>query len=229
MRFIVKLGVIFLVFWIIYLIPEKFLSLDFFRIKEIEVRGNNKNLLFELTELQEKLYNRNIWEIDTGKLKEEIKKDARVKSVEISNPKLGKLEIEVDEKEEMYYIQLKDRVYLADEIGEVFAYIKEKPPKDTYIIVAKEEDEVTTLLAIAKKIDTLNIKNIVSQIYMKNKNYVEILLINGIKIKTNLDVPIEKYIVFESLYNSISSEKKIEYVDLRFDDYIVKTIEEKKK
>lgn len=229
MRFIVKLWVIFLVFWIIYLIPGKFLSLDFFKIKDIEIEGNNKNLLIELTELQEKLYNKNIWEIDIEKLKDEIKKDARVKSVEISNPKLGKLEIKVDEKEEMYYIQLKDRVYIADENGEVFGYIKEKPPKDTYIIVAKEEEELATLLEIAKKIDTLNIRNIVSQIYIKSKNYVEILLINGIKLKTNMDVPIEKYIIFESLYNSISSEKKIEYVDLRFDDYIVKSIEEKKK
>lgn len=228
MRFIVKLGVVFLVFWIIYLIPERFLILDLFKIKEITIDGNNKNLLIELTELQKKLYNKNIWEIDIEELKKNIQNDARVKSVDISNPELGKLEIHIDEKEEVYYIQIGDRIYLADESGSIFGYMKERSTKDNYIIVAKQQEELDTLLTIAKKIDTLNLKNTVSQIYMKEKNYIEILLMNGIKIKTNLEVPNEKYVIFESLYNNISNEKKIEYVDLRFDDYIVKTVEEKK-
>uniref|UniRef100_UPI003FF1317B cell division protein FtsQ/DivIB n=2 Tax=Fusobacteriaceae TaxID=203492 RepID=UPI003FF1317B len=69
---------------------------------------------------------------------------------------------------------------------------------------------------------------LISQLYMKDENCIEIILLDGTIIKTNLDVEDEKYKVLETLYNELAKTKKIEYIDIRFNDFIVKSLEEKK-
>ena len=228
MKFTIRLVFIFLFSWMLYLIPCKFLTLDFFKIKEIKVESNSKILSSELTEMTKIIYNSNIWTIDLESLEKYLKKDVRIEDVKIKVLSLGKLEIDVKVKEVAYYLQTKDRVFLIDSNGYIFGYLKEKKEKDTYFLVVKDFDDIEKLLELSKRLDETLLKVLISQIYIRDYSCIEIVLLDGTIIKTNLEVEDEKYKVLETLYNELAKIKKIEYIDIRFNDFIVKNLEEKK-
>lgn len=228
MKFIFRLVFIFLFSWLLYLIPSKFLILDFFKVKEIKIEGSPKMLSRELTEMIKTIYNSNIWDIDLKGLEEYLEKDMRIERAKIRILGLGKIEIDIKERELAYYLQTKNRIYLIDTNGKKFGYLKERLEKDTYFIVIKDESELEKLLQLGKRLDDSLLKILISQLYMKDENCIEIILLDGTIIKTNLDVEDEKYKVLETLYNELAKTKKIEYIDIRFNDFIVKSLEEKK-
>lgn len=228
MKFIFRLVFIFLFSWLLYLIPSKFLTLDFFKVKEIKIEGSPKMLSRELTEMIKIIYNSNIWDIDLKGLEEYLEKDMRIERAKIKILGLGKIEIDIKERELAYYLQTKNRIYLIDTNGKKFGYLKERLEKDIYFIVIKDESELEKLLQLGKRLDDSLLKILISQIYMKDENCIEIILLDGTIIKTNLDVEDEKYKVLETLYNELAKTKKIEYIDIRFNDFIVKSLEEKK-
>jgi len=228
LKFIFRLVFIFLFSWLLYLIPSKFLTLDFFKVKEIKIEGSPKMLSRELTEMIKIIYNSNIWDIDLKRLEEYLEKDMRIERAKIKILGLGKIEIDIKERELAYYLQTKNRIYLIDTNGKKFGYLKERLEKDTYFIVIKDESELEKLLQLGKRLDDSLLKILISQLYMKDENCIEIILLDGTIIKTNLDVEDEKYKVLETLYNELAKTKKIEYIDIRFNDFIVKSLEEKK-
>lgn len=228
MKFIFRLVFIFLFSWLLYLIPSKFLTLDFFKVKEIKIEGSPKMLSRELIEMIKIIYNSNIWDIDLKGLEEYLEKDMRIERAKIKILGLGKIEIDIKERELAYYLQTKNRIYLIDTNGKKFGYLKERLEKDTYFIVIKDESELEKLLQLGKRLDDSLLKILISQLYMKDENCIEIILLDGTIIKTNLDVEDEKYKVLETLYNELAKTKKIEYIDIRFNDFIVKSLEEKK-
>lgn len=228
MKFIFRLVFIFLFSWLLYLIPSKFLTLDFFKVKEIKIEGSPKMLSRELTEMIKIIYNSNIWDIDLKGLEEYLEKDMRIERAKIRILDLGKIEIDIKERELAYYLQTKNRIYLIDTNGKKFGYLKERLEKDTYFIVIKDESELEELLQLGKRLDDSLLKILISHLYMKDENCIEIILLDGTIIKTNLDVEDEKYKVLETLYNELAKTKKIEYIDIRFNDFIVKSLEEKK-
>lgn len=228
MKFIFRLVFIFLFSWLLYLIPSKFLTLDFFKVKEIKIEGSPKMLSRKLTEMIKIIYNSNIWDIDLKGLEEYLEKDMRIERAKIRILGLGKIEIDIKERELAYYLQTKNRIYLIDTNGKKFGYLKERLEKDTYFIVIKDESELEKLLQLGKRLDDSLLKILISQLYMKDENCIEIILLDGTIIKTNLDVEDEKYKVLETLYNELAKTKKIEYIDIRFNDFIVKSLEEKK-
>ena len=228
MKFIFRLVFIFLFSWLLFLIPSKFLTLDFFKVKEIKIEGSPKMLSRELTEMIKIIYNSNIWDIDLKGLEEYLEKDMRIERAKIKILGLGKIEIDIKERELAYYLQTKNRIYLIDTNGKKFGYLKERLEKDTYFIVIKDESELEKLLQLGKRLDDSLLKILISQLYMKDENCIEIILLDGTIIKTNLDVEDEKYKVLETLYNELAKTKKIEYIDIRFNDFIVKSLEEKK-
>lgn len=228
MKFIFRLVFIFLFSWLLYLIPSKFLTLDFFKVKEIKIEGSPKMLSRELTEMIKIIYNSNIWDIDLKGLEEYLEKDMRIERAKIKILGLGKIEIDIKERELAYYLQTKNRIYLIDTNGKKFGYLKERLEKDIYFIVIKDESELEKLLQLGKRLDDSLLKILISQLYMKDENCIEIILLDGTIIKTNLDVEDEKYKVLETLYNELAKTKKIECIDIRFNDFIVKSLEEKK-
>lgn len=228
MKFIFRLVFIFLFSWLLYLIPSKFLTLDFFKVKEIKIEGSPKMLSRELKEMIKIIYNSNIWDIDLKGLEEYLEKDMRIERAKIKILGLGKIEIDIKERELAYYLQTKNRIYLIDTNGKKFGYLKERLEKDIYFIVIKDESELEKLLQLGKRLDDSLLKILISQIYIEDENCIEIILLDGTIIKTNLDVEDEKYKVLETLYNELAKTKKIEYIDIRFNDFIVKSLEEKK-
>ena len=227
MKFIIRLFTILGISFLIFSIPSKFLKLDFFKIKRVNVKGDPKLLLRELTELGKTTYNNNIWDLDFKSIEDELKKDVRVKNASVENNTLGELTISIEEKELFYYAQIKDKIYLVDSEGVVFGTFNEKEKKDIPLISVNEKEDIKSLLNILVLMDDYILKELVSQIYIKDKNCIEIILVDGTIIKTNEEIKREKYKVVETLYSELVKSKKVEYIDLRFNDFIVKSLGDK--
>lgn len=227
MKFIIRLFTILGISWLCYSIPTKFLTLDYFKVKRINIRGNPKILLMELTELGNTAYNSNIWELDFKRIEKELKQDIRIKDIKLENKELGELTISVEEKELLYYAQIKNKIYLVDKSGVIFGTFNENEKKDIPLIVAEVNEDIPDLMKILDSMDDYILKELVSQIYRKDRNCIEMILIDGTVIKTNEQVEREKYKVVEALYSELVKNKKIEYIDLRFNDFIVKSVGEK--
>lgn len=227
MKFIIRLFTILGISFLVFSIPSKFLKLDFFKIKRVNIKGEPKLLLRELTELGKTTYNKNIWDLDFKSIEDALKKDVRVKDASIKNNALGELTISVEEKELYYYAQIKDKIYLVDSEGIVFGTFNEKEKKDIPLISVNKEEDIKSLLNVLVLMDDYILKELVSQIYIKDKNCIEIILVDGTILKTNEEIKREKYKVVETLYSELIKSKKVEYIDLRVNDFIVKSLGDK--
>lgn len=227
MKFIIRLFTILGISFLVFSIPSKFLKLDFFKIKRVNIKGEPKLLLRELAELGKTTYNKNIWDLDFKSIEDALKKDVRVKDASIKNNALGELTISVEEKELYYYAQIKDKIYLVDSEGIVFGTFNEKEKKDIPLISVNKEEDIKSLLNVLVLMDDYILKELVSQIYIKDKNCIEIILVDGTILKTNEEIKREKYKVVETLYSELIKSKKVEYIDLRFNDFIVKSLGDK--
>lgn len=218
----VRLIILVSFFFLILQVPEKFLKLDYFNLTKIDIENSSKMLDTELTNLSKKLYNKNNFDIDYKELEKFIKSDIRVKDVEIEKVGLGELKIKVEGKPFLYYALIKKNIYLVDEKGELFGYMLEEKKGSVPLIVANSREEVQELSSLLKKIQDRALYKLISQIYKKNEDDYRIVLIDGVELKINLEVDASRYKVLEALYSEMKKNKKIEYIDLRFDDYIIK-------
>ncbi|STO32185.1 Cell division protein FtsQ [Fusobacterium necrogenes] len=222
MKFILRLVFIFLFSWLIYIIPSKFLVLDFFKVKEIKIESNSKILSSELTDMIKIIYNNNIWDIDFKSLEEYLETDVRVEKAEIKILGLDKIAIYIQERKLAYYLQNGENTFLLDSKGKIFGYLKEQLDSNIYFLVAENKEKLEKLLKLSQKLEDILLRTLISQIYLKNDNCIELILTDGTIIKTNLDVEDEKYKVLETLYGELIKTRKIEYIDIRFNDFIVK-------
>ena len=176
--------------------------------------------------------------IDSNEIKEFIEKDVRVESAKVEKNSLGEITIDVKEKDLVYYAVIGKNIYLTDKDGKIFAYLNEKEVEGVPFIIANSEEEVKEISEFLNEISDLAIFQKISQIYkVKDKEFV-IILTDGVKIKTNRikdsndEINKEKenkrYIIAEQLYFNMSKERKIDYIDLRFNDYIIKYLGDSK-
>ena len=220
------------IIYLIYMLPQNFFRLDYFNIDKVNITDNSKMLQNELTELSKKIYNKSAIYVDSNKIKEFIEKDVRVESVTVEKNSLGEITIDVKEKDLVYYAVIGKNIYLVDKEGRIFAYLNEKEVEGVPIIIANNEEEIKEISDFLNEISDLAIFKRISQMYkVKDKEYI-IILADGVKIKTNRikdsndEINKEKenkrYVVAEQLYFNMSKERKIDYIDLRFNDYIIK-------
>ncbi|AVQ16238.1 MULTISPECIES: cell division protein FtsQ/DivIB [Fusobacterium] len=223
---LLRLSFISLIIWFIYMIPSQFLNLDIFKIKKINIGENSKILNEELSAVAEKIYDKSIWQIDMKKLKQELSKDIRLESVEISHDKVGELNFKIEEKELLYYAQIGERIYLMDKKGEVFGYFNERDKMSLPLLVSKDGKNVSSLVEVLSNLQEYSFYDSISQIYEVDRNRIDIILIDGTKIFTNTSVDKKKYKVAMALYFEIIKNKKIAYMDLRFQDFIIRYVED---
>ena len=220
------------IIYLIYMLPQNFFRLNYFNINQINITDNSKMLQNELTELSKKIYNKSAIYVDSNKIKEFIEKDVRVESATVEKNSLGEITIDVKEKDLVYYAVIGKYIYLVDKEGRIFAYLNEKEVEGVPIIIANNEEEIKEISDFLNEISDLAIFKRISQMYkVKDKEYI-IILADGVKIKTNRikdsndEINKEKenkrYVVAEQLYFNMSKERKIDYIDLRFNDYIIK-------
>ena len=225
------------IIYLIYMLPQNFFRLDYFNINKVNVTDNSKMLHDELTKLTEKLYNKNSIYIDSNEIKEFIEKDIRVESATVEKKSLGEIDIDVKEKDLAYYAVIGKNIYLTDKEGKIFAYLNEKEVEGVPFIIANNEEEIKEISEFLNEISDLAIFKKISQIYKVNDKGFIIILTDGVKIKTNRakdndEISKEKenkrYLIAEQLYFNMSKERKIDYIDLRFNDYIIKYLGDSK-
>ena len=225
------------IIYLIYMLPQNFFRLDYFNINKVNVTDNSKMLHDELTKLTEKLCNKNSIYIDSNEIKEFIEKDIRVESATVEKKSLGEIDIDVKEKDLAYYAVIGKNIYLTDKEGKIFAYLNEKEVEGVPFIIANNEEEIKEISEFLNEISDLAIFKKISQIYKVNDKEFIIILTDGVKIKTNRakdndEISKEKenkrYLIAEQLYFNMSKERKIDYIDLRFNDYIIKYLGDSK-
>ena len=226
------------IIYLIYMLPQNFFRLDYFNISQVNITNNSKILQIELTKLNKKLYNKNIIYIDSDEIKKFLEKDVRVESATVEKTSLGEINIDIKEKDLAYYAVIGKNIYLTDKEGKIFAYLNEKEVEDVPFIIASNVDEIKEISEFLNEISDLVIFKKISQIYKVNDKEFIIILTDGVKIKTNRikdsndkinkEKENKRYLVAEQLYFNMSKEQKIDYIDLRFNDYIIKYLGDSK-
>ena len=206
-----------------------FLKKPVFEIKNIKIEGASEKLERSFEPLKEQIISKNINDINLGDIKKKISEDVRVRvqKVSVKRNSLNGILISVEEREPKYYLQYKKNIYLLDKEGKIYGYLNDLKKRDFPFIVADSEEEIEAILGVLDKAEATDFKDIISQIYTENKKIIKIVLSDGAVIKTDKNVTKEKYDTGSYLFFDLSSRKKIDYMDLRYEDYIVKYMEDK--
>lgn len=204
-----------------------FLTKSAFEINSVKVVGASEKLEESFVPLKEQLIGKNINDIDFEKVRKKILEDVRIKNADVKKEALNKIIIEVEEREPKYYLQYKKNMYLLDKEGKIYGYLNDLKTKDFICIVTQKEEDIELLIEILGKIEATDFKDVVSQIFVEDNKCVNVVLVNGAILKTNREVKKEKYDISSYLFFNLSAKKRIDYMDLRFEDYIVKYMEDK--
>lgn len=222
MKWIFRVLFICLITFIGIKIKTEFLTKDIFNVKAVNISPISKSLEEDILPLKNKILGKNIYDIDIDFLDKMLKNDIRIKNVDVEKEGLNTLSIKIDEREVAYYAQIKNNLYLVDSDGIIFGRLNEQKMKDLPIFNIRDKKEIENYMKIFEKIDTGSLKDLISQVYTKDDHCISLILTDGTVIKTNLDVTREKYSIGETLYLDLIKNKKIEYLDLRFKDFIIK-------
>lgn len=228
MKLIIRAALIVLLTFGIIKTNSLFLKKPVFQIQKITVTGASEKLEKSLESLKKELTGRNINEIDLKKIEKRISEDIRTDKVTVTRDKLNEISIAIEEKEPKYYLQYNKKIYLLDKTGKIYGYLNDLKTKDFLFITVKTEKEIETILGILDKVEATDFKDVISQIYIADKSCIKIVLSDGAVINTDREVKKEKYDIGSYLFFDLSSKKKIDYIDLRYEDYIVKYVEDKK-
>ncbi|MGL6063697.1 MAG: cell division protein FtsQ/DivIB [Fusobacteriaceae bacterium] len=207
----------------IYQIETSYIYNPVFKIKEISFLGQFSLVKNEASKLATELYEKNIWEVDTDLLEKQLKKDIRIEEVDVEFSEIGKINIKINQKKPEYYVKIQEEIYSIDSKGKIYSFINEDKIKELPVIFIENENEIAEVIKILTKIKDENLLQMISQIYYENSKEVNFSISGNTVIKTNEEVLTEKYNVLRELFINLSKNKKIEYIDLRFDGYVVKS------
>lgn len=210
----------------IHSIEKSYIYNPIFQIKNVVYNGKSDMIKDELKELSTSLYGKNIWGIDTESIEKIIKSDIRVKDVEVNFKNIGEIDFNIEEKKPAFYANIDNKSYVVDENGDIFASMNELKLEDLPLISVKKEENILDVIKILSKIKDESFLHMISQIFYESPVEINLLLDKGTMIRTNRDVSEKKYTVLRELYLDLSSnnKNKVEYIDLRYDGYIVKSI-----
>ncbi len=161
-------------------------------------------------------------QLNYEELKKFYEKDLRVEKIKFEDTGLGKIKITAEGKKLKCYTIKNNKVFLVDENGEIFGYLHENKREFLPIIVANSKEDRKELIEILDKISGINLAKYISQLSKFSKDEYKIILIDGVKLKIKSDIDLEKFKIAEKLYLEMKEAKKIDYIDLRFNDYIIK-------
>lgn len=199
-----------------------FLEEDYFQIKNIEVTSGLVLLDGEIHDALITLKGKNIWNIDTTSLEKELKKDVRIKDIKIKKELPSKLIVSIEEEKPFVKIKNGEKVLVTNEQGKIFSYAKELAYSDLVLINVNNKNEIEDYLKVVKNIEDKELISYISEVYKADKE-MRIVLNDGILIKTDTTVDAKRYEIAKKLYKQLKNEgKEFNYIDIRFEDYIVK-------
>lgn len=224
---VMSLGLIgILISWLIVLTEKNFTHHEFFKVKKVNVNETSLYLARDIEKIEEYLRDKNILEIDIDFLKRLFDNDIRVKKVNVNVVNEGEINISVVERETKYYAQIGKEIFSMDNDGVIFASQDEKEKLDIPMFIGENNSDIKIMLEMMENIQKESFRDLISQIYRKNEYCIVLLLLDGTMIYTNEKVHKNKYETAEILYNNLVRSKKLEYMDLRFQDYVVKELGE---
>lgn len=200
-----------------------FLKSSYFSVKEISLE--NELFLLDNTYPDNfaKFKGKNIWKLDFYKIKKSLEKDVRIKNIFIKKSLPNKLIINLEEEKIFAKTKYENNIYFTSESGEIFAYNKEIDNSDLILIDVKNMEELSSLVKIVEEIYKTGGEKLVSEIFYDKENTIIVMLTDGTKIKTDKLVDWKKYNTALVLYQELIEKKdSIEYIDIRFSDFIVK-------
>ncbi len=227
MKLIIRMGLVVLLTLGIIKTNRFFLTKPVFEVKNITIAGASEKLEKSFSPLKNELIGENINDIDLLEIEKRISEDVRVNKVSVKRSNLSEIVITVEEKEPEYYLQYKKKIYLLDKDGKIYGYLNDLKTKDFPFLVVKSEEEIEIILSVLDKIEATDFKDVISQIYIDEPSCIKIILYDGAVIKTDRDVKKEKYDIGSYLFFDLSGKKKVDYMDLRYEDYIVRYMEDK--
>lgn len=202
---------------------NSFIASDYFTVEWLGIDGKDSLVREDISNKLESLKGKNIFKIDSLKIENEIKKDIRIDSIKIKKEYPDIVNIEIQEREAYIYVNIKDRIYLADKNGKIYAYRNECEYKDMLLVDLREEESLNEIYQIIDSMGN-DFLSRVSEIFLFEndmESYYKIILKSGIYVKTNVDVRREKYDIGYMAYLKLMDLGDIkEYIDLRFNDDI---------
>lgn len=215
-------------FWLIVFGLEQlkfFMEKDYFKIMYIESTGDYTLTKRDIIDKVLMLRGTNIWFLNSEKLEAFLKKDVRLKNIQIEKNFPDTIKIKVEEREPEVYVVLNKSIYIADAEGVIYAYREEVPPRSLIVVDVNSEKEIKGVLDIISRTEG-NFKKSISEVY-RDEECLKFILQDGTIVKSSDEVTTKKYDIGYRLYTKVKEEResqqgKILYIDLRFDDYIVK-------
>ncbi len=200
-----------------------FLKSSYFYVKEISL----ENELFLLDNTYHdnfaKFKGKNIWQLDFLNIENSLKKDVRIKNISVKKILPNRLNITLEEEKIFAKTKYANNIYFTNENGEIFAYNKEIDNSDLILIDIDNVNELESLVKIIEEIYKTNGEKLVSEVYYDKEGIIIVMLVDGTKIKTDKLVDWKKYNIAFVLYQDLIEKKdNIEYIDIRFSDFIVK-------
>lgn len=226
MGLLIRFGIFVLLSFGLIKTNNNFFLRNDYKIKSVEITGINEDISKDFFFFKDKFIGKSLSDIDLQEIESLIKKDIRIDEVNVNIVDFNKLNIDIKKRKPKYYLQYNNKIFLIDKNDVIYGEIGDEKISSLPFILVKNNFEISSLLGIIKNIEDI-LKGNISQIYKVDEHCVNVVLINGATLKTNNTVPLEKYHIGKNLCFGLSKEKKIDYIDLRFEDYIVKYLEDK--
>jgi cell division septal protein FtsQ len=199
-----------------------FIASPYFDIEKIDLVNKINILDSDYRDYFGKFKGKNIWDVDFAIIEEKIKEDIRVKDIKIVKELPNKIRINVEEEQPFAKLKYKGEFYFLNNYGIIFAIAEEYGEMDSVIINVKNLNEINILIKAVDELYKTNGDKLVSEVYKDEKERIVFILLDGTKIISDESIGWEKYNTAFVLYEELIREgKNLNYIDIRFVDFIV--------
>ena len=200
---------------------EKFIRTDYFKIKKIEITGNNVSLKLDIIDKINNLKEQNIAFINFSEIEKMLKNDIRIEKVEIKKSYPSKIFVNIEERKPYVYVKKGNQIFLADKELNLFGLISETLGENIPIVTYNDDNTQKDLKIILSKIESKELYDVISEIKKVDNEY-RLILLNGIVVVTDTSVDTERYNEVMKLYEKIKNRQTINNIDIRFKDITVR-------
>ena len=200
---------------------EKFIRTDYFKIKKIEITGNNVSLKLDIIDKINNLKEQNIAFINFSEIEKMLKNDIRIEKVEIKKNYPSKIFVNIEERKPYVYVKKGNQIFLADKELNLFGLMSETLGENIPIVTYNDDNTQKDLKIILSKIESKELYDVISEIKKVDNEY-RLVLLNGIIVVTDTCVDTERYNEVMKLYEKIKNRQIINNIDIRFKDITVR-------
>lgn len=200
---------------------EKFIRTDYFKIKKIEITGNNASLKLDIIDKINNLKEQNIAFINFSEIEKMLKNDIRIEKVEIKKSYPSKIFVNIEERKPYVYVKKGNQIFLADKELNLFGLMSETLGENIPIVTYNDDNTQKDLKIILSKIESKELYDVISEIKQVDNEY-RLILLNGIVVVTDTSVDTERYNEVMKLYEKIKNRQTINNIDIRFKDITVR-------